>query len=464
MAVIIKGGKLVTAIDSYTADLLVEDGKIAEIGIDLAEPAGADVYDAAGKLVLPGVIDAHVHVDLELRGHASSGFLATTREAAFGGVTSFLTYVTPRKGEGLMEAVNARRAQADGQCYVDYGLHASLIRWDDREDDEIPRMIEAGIPSFKMYTVYSDAGLASEENELYQAFLLAGRHGGLIEVHCENEWMIESRITRLTNQGRLSAADHAESRPGYAEGEAVAAVVRVAYDAGAPVYIVHVSSGEAVKTIAEAKDLGIDVFAETCPHFLLLDEEKLAGADGQRFATCPPIRSDVHREELWNALEEELIQVVATDHAEFMSEAKDEGAADFRKIPMGVPGIGTLLPLMWQFGVREGRLTENGLVDLLSTHPAEIFGLCPEKGTLSPETDADIIIFDPALDVTITPDILHGYTDYSPYEGLKVTGWPVGTMVRGNWVVKDRELVGSHELGSFIKRGKVCQRPGHRAK
>lgn len=460
MAVIIKGGRLVTAIDSYTADLLVVDGKIAVIGVDLAVPPGADVYNAKGKLILPGIIDAHVHVDLELRGHASSGFRATTREAAFGGVTSFLTYVTPRKGEGLMDAVAARQAQANGQCYVDYGLHASLVHWADRESDEIPQLIEAGIPSFKMYTVYSDAGLSSNEDELYEAFLLAGQHGGLIEVHCENEWMIENRITRLANQGRLSAADHAESRPGYVEGEAVAAVIRAAHNAGAPVYIVHVSSGEAVQTIAEADDLGIDIFAETCPHLLLLDEEKLAAADGHRFATCPPIRSEAHREELWDALEEELIQVVATDHAEFMAEAKDEGRADFRKIPMGVPGVGTLLPLMWQFGVREGRLTENQLVDLLSTRPAEIFGFCPEKGTLSPGTDADIVVFDPALDVTISPDVLHGYTDYSPYEGRRVTGWPVCTMVRGNWVVKDRELMGDHELGSFVKRGKVCQRPG----
>ncbi len=459
----IRGGRLVTEIDSFEANVLVEDGRIAEVGRGLEPPSDADVYDASGKLVLPGVIDAHVHVALNLKGHISSDFTSTTRAAALGGVTSILTYVTPTPGQLLSEAVEERKAQAAGECYVDFGLHASLVNWKDRQDDEIPEMIEAGIPSFKAYTVYSEAGLKSDDEELYAAFLNAGQHGGLIEVHCENEWMITRKMRRLFEDGRLTPSDHAVSRPSYVEGEAVSNVLRIAYDAGAPVYIVHASTGESVEAIDEAVELGLEVYAETCPQFLIFDESKLARDDGQRYASCPPLRPKEHQASLWGGLEEGLIQVVATDHCEFSAADKDAGSDDFREIPMGLPGVGTLLPLMWHFGVSAGKMKENDLVESLCTQPAEIFGLYPEKGNLAQGSDADLVVFDPNLPVTITPQALKGHSDYSPYDGIEVTGWPVSTMLRGSWVVKDRELVGSHELGSFIRRRKVCQSPGNRA-
>jgi dihydropyrimidinase len=462
VAILIEGGRLVTEIDSYGASILVDGDRISKIGRRIEAPASAEVYDATGKLVLPGVIDAHVHVALNLCGHTSSGFEATTRAAAFGGVTSILTYATPRKGELLAEAVESRKAEADGRCYIDYGLHATLARWDDREEDEIPAMIDAGIPSFKMYTTYSAAGLKSDDEEFYRALLLVGQQGGLVEAHCENDWIIDRKVRRLVDEGRLLPTDHAASRPSYVEGEAVGSVLRAAYDAGAPVYIVHVSTAEGLEAIAEGDDLGVEVYCETCPHFLLLDEASLAGEGGQRFATCPPVRPKVHQARLWEGLEDGTIQVVATDHAEFLAADKDAGVSDFRDIPMGLPGVGTLLPLMWQHGVNEGRMSENELVDRLSTNPAEIFGLYPRKGSLSEGADADLVIFDPNLEVAISPGGLHGHSDYSPYDGWEVHGWPVSTMVRGNWVVKDRELVGSREFGSFIHRGKVCQRPGNR--
>jgi dihydropyrimidinase len=460
MSVLIRGGRLVTAVDSYEASVLVEDGRIARIGRDIDVSDGADVYDASGKIVLPGVVDVHVHVGLDLRGAVSSDFASTTREAAFGGVTSIVTYATPAKGQTLAEAVEERKAQAEGDCFVDFGLHAALVNWDEREDDEIPELIEGGVPSFKLYTAYSSDGLRSGDEDLYRALLLAGRHHGLIEVHCESEWMIESKVRRFAEEGRLSPLDHAASRPSYVEAEAVGSVLRAAYEAGAPVYIVHVSTLEAVEAVGDAGELGVEVYAETCPHFLLLDEGELAGADGQRFATCPPLRPSAHGEALWEALEDGIIQVVATDHAEFLSADKDAGAADFRKIPMGLPGVGTLLPLMWHFGVGEGRMTENELVDALCTQPSEIFGLHPSKGALTPGSDADLVVLDPGLRMSIGPEMLHGYADYSPYEGWDVTGWPVSTMVRGRWVVVNRELVGPRGHGKFVHRGKVCQRPG----
>ena len=462
MKTLIVGGRLVTEIDSYRADILVEDGRIAEIGKGLATPDGAEVCDASGKLVLPGAIDAHVHVSLDLNGHVSSDFVSTTRTAAFGGVTSIITYATPHKGQLLSEAVEERRAQAEGNCYIDFGLHAALVNWDDRTDGEIPEMVEAGVPSFKVYTVYSASGLKSDDEQLYGALLNAGQHGGLIEVHCENEWIIERKIKRLAAEGRLTPADHAQSRPSYVEGEAVGAVLRAAYDAGAPVYIVHVSTAEAVEAIDEASELGLEVYAETCPHFLLLEEGRLSGPDGQRYTTCPPLRDEKHQAFLWDGLDEGLIQVIATDHCEFTAADKDEEASDFRRIPMGLPGVGTLLPLMWHFGVSAGRMSESDLVDRLCTQPAEIFGLYPAKGNLSVGSDADIVLFDPDLAVTITPEVLHGHSDYSPYSGREVKGWPVSTMVRGHWVVRERELVGSRELGGFIARGRVCQKPGRR--
>ncbi len=462
MAVFIKGGKVVTEIDSYHASILVEDGKVAAVGRDLEPPDGAEIYDASGKLVLPGVIDVHVHVGLDLKGHVSSDFLSTTREAALGGVTTILTYVTPEKNQSLADAVDDRRSQAEGRCYIDYGLHASLVNWEDRTDDEIPELIQGGIPSFKAYTAYSAEGLSSSDEQLYHAFLLAGRHGGLIEVHCENEWMIERKLRRLVTEKRLSAVDHASSRPSYVEGEAVSSVLRAAYDAGVPVYIVHASTGEAVELIGEGAELGVEVYCETCPHFLLLDDGKLAGADGHRYATCPPLRPSAHQAPLWEGLEDGLIQVIATDHCEFRAADKDAGSDDFRKIPMGLPGVGTLLPLMWHFGVGAGRISENELVDRLSTQPSEIFGLHPQKGTLSCGSDADLVVLDPDLEVTITPGELRGHADYSPYDGWTVRGWPVSTMLRGTWVVREREIVGSADAGTFVARGKVCQRPGNR--
>ena len=428
---LIQGGRLVTEIDSYHADLLVEDGKIAAIGKGLAPPDGAEVYDASGKLVMPGVIDSHVHVSLDLDGHVSSDFASTTRAAAFGGVTTILTYATPRKGQLLSEVVEERKAQADGNCYVDFGLHAVLANWDDRRDTDIQDMIEAGLPSFKMYTAYSASGLKSTDEQIYAALLEAGRRGGLIEVHCENEWIIERKIKRLVEEGKLSASDHAASRPSYVEGEAVATLLRAAYEAGAPVYVVHASTAEAVDAIDEAIELGLEVYGETCPHFLLLDERKLSGPDGHRYATCPPLRAEDHQAYLWGALDDGQIHVIATDHAEFTAADKDAGASDFRRIPMGLPGVGTLLPLMWHFGVSDGRMQERDLVDRLCTQPAEIFGLYPEKGNLALESDADIVVFDPDLRVTITPEVLHGHADYSPYDGCEVTGWPVSTMLRG---------------------------------
>jgi dihydropyrimidinase len=462
VALLIKGGRLVTEIDSYNASVLVEDGRITKVGRDLAVPPGAEVLDVTGKLILPGVVDAHVHAGLVSGGHRSSDFRATTRAAAFGGVTTVLTYATPEPEQTLLDSLAALRREADGQCHVDYGVHATLARWDDREDDEVPALVEAGVPSFKMYTAYAARGLASDDEQIYHALLLASRHEALVEVHCENEWIIESKEKRLEKERRLSPADHAASRPGYAEAEAVAGVLRAAYSAGAPVYVVHVSAAESVDAIEEASEVGLEVYAETCPQFLLLDESALAGENGQRYAACPPLRKAADQSALWEALDEGLIQVVATDHCEFAAADKDAGAADFRKIPMGLPGVGTLLPLMWHFGVRTGRLRENDLVDRLCTQPAEIFGLHPRKGTLSPGSDADLVVFDPDLEVTITPAALHGHADYSPYDGWTVKGWPVSTMVRGNWVVKDRELMGSHELGSFIERGRVCRRPGVR--
>lgn len=462
MAVLIRGGRLVTEIDTYEADLLVEDGLVSAVGRDLEVPAGAEVCDASGMLVLPGAIDAHVHVSLDIKGHVSSDFTSTTRSAAFGGVTTMLTYVTPERGQLLGEAVEARLAQASGRCHIDFGLHAALVHWNERQGDEIPEMIEAGIPSFKLYTVYSEAGLKSGDEELYGALLSVGRNGGLVEVHCENEWMINRKVKRLASEGKLSPFDHARSRPSYVEGEAVAGVLRAAYDAGAPVYIVHVSTSEALEAIDEASELGLEVYAETCPHFLLLDQSALEGDRGQRFATCPPLREKGHQSALWDGLEEGLIQVLATDHCEFTAADKDAGSDDFRKIPMGLPGVGTLLPLMWHHAVNGGRMSENGLIDRLCVQPAEIFGLHPRKGTLAVGSDADVVIFDPDLEVTVGPDILHGHSDYSPYAGRQVRGWPVSTMVRGEWVVRDRELVGRPGHGAFIERRKVCQRPGSR--
>ena len=459
---VIRDGRIVTGIDSYDASILIERGVIKAIGRHLEVPDDVPVYDAGGKLILPGVVDARAHVSEERVGHESSGFEETTREAALGGVTTYITDARPAERQSLPDAVDAAVLEATGLSHVDFALHAGYARASEREDGEVADLVEFGVPSLTVSTGGIDDPTAIGDDELYSLLLEAAREKALVCVRCETGWLTRRRTDRLAGDGKLDASELAASRPSYAEGEAVARTLRAAFQAEAPVCLVNVSTGESIAAVWEAADLGINVYCQATPHHLILDEELLSRADGHRFATAPPLRGRLHREALWEGIEEGLVQAVASDHCSFTADEKDSGAADFRRIPLGVPGIGTLLPAMWTAAVATGRLSENELVDLLSTQPAELFGLYPRKGSIREGADADLVVFDPELALDATPDVVGGHSDYTLYDTGSLIGWPVATMVRGVWVVQDRKVVGSPSHGAFVPRTKVCQRPGVR--
>jgi dihydropyrimidinase len=459
---LIQGGRIVSGIDSYSASILIEDGTITAVGRHLDAPDDAVVCDVSGKLVLPGVVDVRTHVREERSGRVSGGFEDTSREAALGGVTTYLAHAYPVRGQSLPDAVDTAVLEATGASYVDFAFHAGYSRTDEREDGEIADLVEQGVPSLVASTGSLDDPTSLSDDDLYALLLESARDGALVSVRCETGWMTARRTGRLEEEGRLAAADLAKARPSYAEGEAVGRALRAAFLADAPIVVANVSTGEAVAAVDEASDLGLNVYSQTTPHHLVLDESLLERADGYRFATAPPLRGAVHREALWEGIEEGLVHMVASDHCSFIAAEKEEGAGDFRRIPLGVSSIGTLLPVLWTAGVLAGRMTENELVDLVATQPAETFGLYPRKGVIREGADADLVVFDPGLSLEATPDVVRGHSDYTVYEDRALTGWPVATMVRGVWVVEERRVVGTPVHGAFVPRTTVCQRPGVR--
>ncbi|MBD3367613.1 MAG: amidohydrolase family protein [Candidatus Eisenbacteria bacterium] len=461
-SIVIEGGRVVGPIDSFNASVLIEDGTIKAVGRHIEVPRDAERFDARGMLVLPGAVDVRTHVGVEHSGHESSGFGDTAGEAALGGVTTFMAHAYPVKGQSLPDAVDAAVLEATGVSHVDFAFHAGFTRIEERSDGEIADLVELGAPSLVANTGGIDDPTALGDDELYGLLLESSREGALVSVRSETGWLTRRRTGRLAEKGRLGARALAASRPSYAEGEAVARTLRAAFQADAPVCIANVSTGEALTAAEEAIDLGVDVYCQTASHYLVLDEDLLQRSDGHRFATLPPLRGSAHREALWQGIEDGFVQVVASDHCSFTADEKDEGSDDFRRIPPGVPSIGTLLPVLWTAGVREGRMTENELVDLIATQPSEIFGLYPRKGAIREGADADLVILDPELTLDATPDVVGGHSDYAVYDAGALTGWPVATMVRGVWVVENRRLVGAPSHGAFVPRKTVCQRPGVR--
>jgi dihydropyrimidinase len=457
---LIEGGRVVGPIDSFHASVLIEDGTITAVGRHLEPPDGAEIVDARGLLVLPGLIDSSAHIRAERSGVESSGYEETTREAALGGVTTLMAQACPSERETLLDAVDAAVLEATGASHIDFAFHAVYTRLADRQDDEIPALVAQGVPSVAARTGDVDDPTALGDDELYALLLTASRAGLLVSVHCETGWMTRRRTKRLAERGALEASDLSESRPSFAEGEAVARALRAAFQADAPICVANVSTAEAIAAAGEATDLGVDAYCQTTPHYLVLDEERLTRVDGHRFMTVPPFRGTAHREALWEGIEDGLLQVIASDHCSFTADEKDAGAGDFRRIPPGIPSMGTLLPVLWTAGVRGGRLTENELVDLVSIHPAELYGLYPRKGGIQEGADADLVLFDPELELVATSDVVGGHSDYAVYDEETLVGWPVATMVRGEWVARDRQVIGSPAHGEFVPRSTVCQRPG----
>lgn len=457
MSVLIKGGLVVTATESYQADVLVEGEKIAAIGSNLDVRAD-EVVDATGKYVLPGAIDPHTHLCMPFMGtFAQDDYYTGTVAAACGGVTTVVDFELQQKGESILEGLERKKALADGKVAVDYSLHPAITDPRPEVIAEVEKAIrDYGTPSFKIFMVYD---FRVDDATMIKLLEQTKEHGGLVQVHAENPFIIQHMNEVLAREGKLAPYYHAVSRPNIAEEEAIARAAKLVEFTGSRLYVVHLSSKEGLEKIKECRSRGIDLFAETCPQYLLLDEERYKEPDfaGAKYVMSPPLRTKESNEALWAGLNSGAVQVVSTDHCPFDFKGKKDmfGTDDYKKIPNGAPGIETLLVLLHSEGVAKGRLSLERMVDILSTGTARMFGLT-DKGSVTVGKDADLVIFDPQQKFVIRHDKLHMNVDYNPYEGLEVTGMPQVVYARGKRVAEWRgdrvEFVGSAGHGRFVKR------------
>lgn len=452
---VIRGGTLVTACETVQADVGVRDGKINAIGERLQ---GHEMVDADGLWVLPGAVDPHVHLQMPTGATMSSDDWRTgTVAAACGGTTTVIDFVEPEGDESLMEAFEKRHAEAEGQAVIDYGLHMTLTNAEDATLAEIPAVVDAGMPSFKTYTTYE--GFKLNDREFLRVMDAVREAGGLIMVHSENDAVVSEATAALLDAGEISPAAHPKSRPAAAEAEAIHRMLALAEVTGVHLYIVHISTARGAQLLAEARGCGAcHVDGETCPQYLLLTEAAYdqPGFEGAKVVCAPPLRTAADNAALWNALAADALQTVGTDHCPFFYESqKTLGRHDFSQIPSGLPGIEARLALLHTFGVRAGRISANRWIELCCTAPAQIFGLAPRKGTLAPGADADIVLFDPHKRVTLSADVLHEHVDYTPYEGLELTGYPVATFVHGRKVVQDGAWLDQESGGHYLPAQKT---------
>jgi dihydropyrimidinase len=446
---VIINGSLVTAEATVHADLGIAGGRIAAIGNSLA---GRETIDAAGMLVLPGAVDEHVHLQMPVGEFTSSDdFYTGTVAAACGGTTTVVDFVEPAPGQPLLEALAARRAEADGRVVVDYGLHMTLARAGDEILAQLPASIAAGVASFKLYMAYE--GLRLDDGGLLRVLAALREQGGRALVHAENHAAIAYLTARTLAEGRTGPENHPLTRPAVMEAEAVHHLLALAYVTGTPLVLAHQSCALGLEAVRVARARGQTVWVETCPQYLLLDEKEYRrpGFEGAKLVMAPPPRTEADRAALWAGLAAGEVNTVATDHCPFFyATQKARGRDDFSRIPGGAPGIETRLVLLYTYGVRAGRLAVERWVDVCCTEPARRFGLAPRKGTLAVGADADVVVFDPECQVTLSYETLHQNVDYCPYEGWEVRGYPLTVLSRGEVIIRDGEFVGAVGRGRFV--------------
>ncbi len=455
MSTLISNGHIFTAVDNYTADILVDDGKIKAIGTDLAANPDRTI-DATGKYVIPGGIDPHTHLDFPFGGTVSSDdFRTGTIAAAFGGTTSIVDFAVQSRGHSLSEAVEEWQQKADGKAAVDYGFHLIILDLPDSRLPELDDMVRAGVTSFKMFMAYPRAVMVDDAT-IFKAMVRSADNGSMVCLHAEHGDVIDVLVQEALAAGHTEPRYHALTRPPGLEAEATHRAVRMANTAGAPVYFVHLSCREALLEVQSARATRNYVYAETCPQYLTLDNSKYdqEGFEGAKYVLTPPLRDQWQQEELWQGLRRDDLQVVSTDHAAFrFSDQKTLGRDDFSKIPNGGPGIENRMSLLYTNGVVTGRLSMNRMVQIFSTNPAQLFGLFPRKGTIAAGSDADIVIFDPDEESVISASTHHMNIDYSLYEGMRVKGVPEVVLSNGKVVIDHGQYTGTPGEGRFLKRG-----------
>ena len=458
---LVRNAHVVTASESYEADLYVDGGKIALIGQGLSLPADT-LLDASGYLVLPGGIDVHTHLDMPAGSLTSADDFETgTSAAAFGGTTTVIDFATPEPGQSLLAAFDVWQGKAQGRAVVDYGFHMALRGLGDATLGEMARLTREGaVTSFKLYLAYPGV-LQVDDGTFFRALQAARECGALILVHAENGDVIDVLVKQALGRGETAPVHHALTRPPATEAEATGRAIAMAGLAGAPLYVVHLSCRGALEHVVAARDRGQTVFAETCPQYLFLSMEDYnrPDFDGAKFVMSPPLREASNQEALWGGLTSGHLQVVSTDHCPFTLADKARGKDDFSKIPNGAPGIETRMMLLWDGGVRPGRIDAQRFVELTAAGPAKLFGLWPRKGTIAVGSDADLVLWNPVKETRLGVDTLHMRVDYNPYEGRLVRGGPTVVMSRGEVIVENGEWKGRAGRGQFLKRHAGTARP-----
>ncbi|GAC1394779.1 MAG: dihydropyrimidinase [Polyangiales bacterium] len=454
---LIQGGTVVTAVDTYAADVAIVDGKIAAIfGPGAAPSMTFDVtIDARGKYVMPGGIDAHTHMDMPFGGtNSSDDFETGTRAAAYGGTTSIVDFAIQAKGEPLRKGLDTWHAKAEGKAAVDYAFHMIMTDVNDGTLDEMNKLVAEGVTSFKMFMAYPGV-LMVDDGQIFRGMQRAGEIGALVCMHAENGIPLDVLIQQALAKGHTAPKYHSITRPQIAEAEGTHRAICLAEMANAPVYMVHLSAERALKQVVEARDRGLPVYAETCPQYLFLSDADLdrPGFEGAKYVCTPPLRPAHMQEDMWRGLRTNDLQVVSTDHCPFcMKGQKELGKDSFAKIPNGMPGVETRMYLMWDGGVRAGRISMNRFVEITSTAPAKIFGLYPHKGTIAVGADADLLVWDGEKRHVLSDKTLHMRVDYTPYEGREVVGAPTHVLSHGKVVVEHGKYVGKIGDGRFVKR------------
>lgn len=456
---VIRNGTVVTASDTFVSDVGIRDGRIVALAADLKD--ADEIIDATGLFVLPGGIDSHVHLD-QPSGDGivmADDFASGTRSAAIGGNSTVLAFCMQEKGQTLREALKVYHAKADGNCHVDVSFH--MVITDPTAEvlgQELPALVEDGYTSLKVFMTYE--GLRLRDDEILATLDTARRTGALVMVHCENEDAIRYLIGRHEEEGKFAPKYHATTRPVAAEREATHRALSLAEIVDVPIVIVHVSNREAMEEIRRARQRGQKIAGETCPQYLMLtaDDLDVEGLEGAKYVCSPPPRDKESQDACWEGLEQGVFDLFSSDHCPFRfddleGKLNEKGKRHFRWIPNGIPGVATRLPILFSEGVMKGRIDINRFVALTSTNHAKLYGLYPRKGTIAIGADADIALWDPTREITLTNDLLQHGADYTPYEGLPVRGWPVRLLLRGRTVMQDGALA-ARGAGSYLARNK----------
>jgi len=469
MTTIIKSGTLVTASETFQADILIEGEKISLIGSNLETPAGANVVNAEGKLVMPGGVEAHAHFELPMFGTVSSDdHYSGHKAAAFGGTTTAFDFIS-QDDDDLQKCVAAWHQKAQDKAAIDYSFHMNITKFNEKIASDIPLLRQEGINSLKVFTAYNDR-LRLMDGEIYRVMRIAKDNGMLVMVHAENGDVIELLVQEALRAGHTSPEWHALTRPADGAVESVNRVISLARQTNAPTYIVHMNTKGGVDHVRDARDEGLAIMGETCPQYLFFTIDDLRRPDGAKWICSPPMRSKKDNDGVWKALMDGTMQVFATDHCPFFFDGskpiiyedqkiaipgKELGSDDFTKIPNGLPAIGDRLLILWSFGVNTGKITPNQFVALTSTNPAKIFGIYPKKGSLMPGSDADISIWDPEKRIQYGVQIAQHRTDYNLFEGWELKGIVEKVFLRGKLIVDGKKWLGTKGEGSFLHRKEV---------